>query len=115
MNDVTDVDLLSDASIFLSTHKSCENQAFNINNGDLFRWKHLWPKIAEHFGMETGPNLHMNLVSMMGTPDKKELWEETVKASPLSQCCRNQAAVQVKHTLTELSGSIRFCTLFACC
>lgn len=39
VNDVTDVDLLSDASIYVSTHQQCENQAYNISNGDLFRWK----------------------------------------------------------------------------
>ena len=39
VNDVTDVDLLSDAAIYVSTHPQCENQAYNINNGDLFRWK----------------------------------------------------------------------------
>ena len=39
VNDVTDVDLLSQASIYVSTHQQCENQAYNINNGDLFRWK----------------------------------------------------------------------------
>jgi len=81
VNDVTDVDLLSDATIYLSTHKACENQAYNINNGDLFRWSQLWPKIAKHFNMETGPNLHINLVQMMGTPEKKDLWAKTVKVS----------------------------------
>lgn len=39
VNDVTDVDVLSQASIFVSTHQQCESQAYNINNGDLFRWK----------------------------------------------------------------------------
>ena len=33
----------------------------------------LWPKIAKHFRMETGPNLHINLVTMMNTPEKKDL------------------------------------------
>lgn len=79
VNDVTDVDLLSEASIHVSTHKQCENQAYNINNGDLFRWKDLWPKIAKHFGLETGPNLHINLVSIMNTPEKKDIWAKTVK------------------------------------
>lgn len=41
----------------------------------------LWPKIAKHFRMETGPNLRMDLVSIMSTPDKKELWAKTVKVS----------------------------------
>ncbi|MBI4188911.1 MAG: hypothetical protein HY525_00045 [Betaproteobacteria bacterium] len=25
------------------------NQAFNVSNGDLFRWKHLWPALAGFF------------------------------------------------------------------
>lgn len=79
VNDVTDVDLLSDATIYLSTHKACENQAYNISNGDVFRWKELWPKIAKHFDMETGPNLHISLVTIMGTPEKEKIWAETVK------------------------------------
>lgn len=41
----------------------------------------LWPKIAKHFGLETGPNLHINLVSIMNTPEKKDIWAKTVKVS----------------------------------
>ena len=77
------MDVLCAATIFISTHKQCENQAYNINNGDLFRWKELWPKIAKHFGLETGPNLHINLTTQMGTPDKKELWDKIVKVTAL--------------------------------
>ena len=31
-----------------------ENEAFNIANGDVFRWRWLWPQIAEHFGLDVG-------------------------------------------------------------
>ena len=31
-----------------------QDGAFNITNGDQFRWKHLWPKVAEWFGLEVG-------------------------------------------------------------
>lgn len=41
----------------------------------------LWPKIAAHFGMETGPNLHISLDRVMNTPDKKDIWAKTVKVS----------------------------------
>lgn len=46
-----------------------------------FVWMQLWPKIAAHFGMETGPNLHISLDTMMNTPDKKDIWAKTVKVS----------------------------------
>jgi nucleoside-diphosphate-sugar epimerase len=28
--------------------------AYNITNGDVFRWSHVWPKIAQWFGVEVG-------------------------------------------------------------
>ena len=28
--------------------------AFNITNGDVFRWKHVWPEICAFFGLEEG-------------------------------------------------------------
>src|SRR5260370_7562480 len=31
------------------------NQAFNIVNGDIFRWRWLWPKLAADFGIEAAP------------------------------------------------------------
>ena len=35
---VCDADLLAEAAIHCSTTPECANQAFNINNGDTFRW-----------------------------------------------------------------------------
>jgi hypothetical protein len=32
--------------------KLVANEAFNISNGDYYRMEHLWPKIADYFGME---------------------------------------------------------------
>lgn len=39
----------------------------------------LWPKIAAHFHMESGPNLHISLDTVMNTPEKKDIWAKTVK------------------------------------
>jgi len=50
--DVTDADLLGEQLIWACTHKEAENEAFNIANGDTFRWRWMWPQIAEHFGIE---------------------------------------------------------------
>jgi nucleoside-diphosphate-sugar epimerase len=50
--DVTDADLLGEQLIWACTHKEAENEAFNIANGDTFRWRWLWPQIAEYFSVE---------------------------------------------------------------
>jgi nucleoside-diphosphate-sugar epimerase len=52
VTDVTDSDLLAEQLVWASTHPEGRNEAFNIANGDVFRWRWLWPRIAEHFGVE---------------------------------------------------------------
>lgn len=71
--DITDAGLLAKATVWAATNPQCANQAFNITNGDLFRWNDLWPKIAYYFKMEVAPPLNMPLQTVM--VDKAELWE----------------------------------------
>ena len=51
VTDVTDADLLAEQIIWAGTHGAGQDQAFNIANGDVFRWRTLWPLIADHFGV----------------------------------------------------------------
>lgn len=75
--EMTDATLLAKATVWAATEPQCGNQAFNINNGDLFRWNELWPKIASYFEMETAPPLPMPLDVMM--QDKEALWQRMVE------------------------------------
>ncbi|MET0702136.1 MAG: SDR family oxidoreductase [Mycobacterium sp.] len=52
LTDVTDADLLGEQMLWAATHPNGQNEAFNIANGDVFRWRWLWPQIAEMFGVE---------------------------------------------------------------
>ncbi len=72
--EMTDAGLLARATVWAATTKSCANQAFNINNGDLFRWSEMWPKIANFFDLEVAPPLPMSLATIMD--DKESLWNE---------------------------------------
>ncbi|KAI7841239.1 hypothetical protein COHA_005076 [Chlorella ohadii] len=74
--DVIDADLLADAMVHLATTEACANQAFNISNGDCFRWKDMWPAIAAWFCMETAPPVHLPLTQIMA--DKGEVWQRLV-------------------------------------
>ena len=51
LTDVTDADLLSEQMIWAATHAQGRNQAFNTANGDVFRWRWLWPQLAGCFGL----------------------------------------------------------------
>jgi len=52
LSDVTDARVLAEQLIWASTTDAARNQAFNITNGDFFRWSTLWFQLAEWFGIE---------------------------------------------------------------
>ena len=72
--ELTDAGLLAKATVWAATEPAAANQAFNITNGDLFRWNELWPKLAGWFGLEVAPPLQMSLQDVMS--DKEPLWKE---------------------------------------
>ncbi len=49
---VTGSKVLGDAALW-AAEKNADG-AFNITNGDVFRWSHVWPKLADWFGLEVG-------------------------------------------------------------
>jgi nucleoside-diphosphate-sugar epimerase len=55
LTDVTDARILARQLEWASTAEAARNQAFNIVNGDIFRWNWLWPKLAADFGIESAP------------------------------------------------------------
>lgn len=75
--EMTDATLLAKATVWAATDAKCANQAFNVNNGDLFRWDDMWPKIARYFGMEVAPPLPMSLATVMA--DKEPLWKNMIQ------------------------------------
>ncbi len=55
LTDVTDARILARHLEWAATSEAARDQAFNIVNGDIFRWNWLWPKIAGDFGIESAP------------------------------------------------------------
>ncbi|SEI45552.1 Nucleoside-diphosphate-sugar epimerase [Dyadobacter koreensis] len=52
LSDVTDARVLAEQMIWAAITPKAHNEAFNVTNGDIFRWKWLWKQIAEWFGIE---------------------------------------------------------------
>ncbi len=73
---VTDAGLLARAIEWMALAPQCANQAFNVTNGDLFRWEHLWPRLAAFFGLVAGPQRSLSLQALMA--DKAPVWERIV-------------------------------------
>jgi nucleoside-diphosphate-sugar epimerase len=56
LTDVTDARLLAKHLEWAALTQEAHGQAFNVVNGDVFRWRWLWPQIASYFGIEpAGP------------------------------------------------------------
>ncbi len=55
LTDVTDARVLAKHMGWAATTEAGRNQAFNIVNGDIFRWRWLWPKLAADFGIKGVP------------------------------------------------------------
>jgi nucleoside-diphosphate-sugar epimerase len=55
LTDVTDARVLARHLEWAATSEAAGDQAFNIVNGDIFRWNWLWPKLAADFGIEAAP------------------------------------------------------------
>jgi len=51
ITDVTDARLLARHLEWVATTPAAKNLAFNVVNGDQFRWRWLWPQIAAWFGV----------------------------------------------------------------
>jgi nucleoside-diphosphate-sugar epimerase len=74
--EMTDAGLLARAMVWAATEPTAANQAFNINNGDLFRWEEMWPKLADYFGIPAAPGVPISLASVMA--DKQDVWNAIV-------------------------------------
>jgi nucleoside-diphosphate-sugar epimerase len=80
--EMTDAELLAKATVWAATDPRCANEAFNINNGDLFRWEAMWPAIAASFDLEVAPPLPMSLDVAMA--DKEPVWDAMVRRHGLA-------------------------------
>ena len=52
LTDVTYARLLARHLEWAAETPAAHNQAFNVVNGDIFRWRWLWPQLAAYFGVQ---------------------------------------------------------------
>ena len=55
LTDMTDARQLAKHLLWAATTPAAFDQAFNVVNGDVFRWSWMWGRIAEWFGVEPAP------------------------------------------------------------
>jgi nucleoside-diphosphate-sugar epimerase len=55
LTDMTDARLLARHLEWAATTQTARDQAFNVANGDVFRWRWMWERIAKWFELEAAP------------------------------------------------------------
>ena len=85
LTDMTDARLLARHLAWAATTPAARYQAFNVVNGDVFRWSWMWGRIAAWFGLEPAP------LAGEGTPLEQQL----AGAAP------EWAALAARHGLIE--------------
>ncbi|MES2268734.1 MAG: SDR family oxidoreductase [Bacteroidota bacterium] len=109
LSDVTDARVLAAHLIWASTTDAARNQAFNVVNGDVFRWSRLWNKLAAYFDVEpVGFNgiiqsLEKEMAGYAG------IWEEIAKKYNLKETILDRLA-SAWHTDLDLGRPIEVMT-----
>ncbi len=77
---VTDAGQLAAGSLWAAEHAQA-GEAYNLTNGDLFRWQQLWESFARYFRMELAEPQRLRLGEQMA--DKAPVWDELTRENHL--------------------------------
>ena len=93
VTDITDARLLGRHVAWSATDPAGRNQAFNTVNGEVFRWRQMWGRVAEGLGVEAAdyPGEPQPLEGRMSHADR--VWSDIVARHDLAP-----------HAVTELAS-----------
>jgi len=78
---ITDSRILGQSAIWAAENE--KYGAFNITNGDVFRWSHVWPTLAEWFNVPVGEAQPISLSERLGA--LKPLWASIADRAQLKE------------------------------
>jgi nucleoside-diphosphate-sugar epimerase len=109
LTDVTDARQLARQLEWAATSEAARNEAFNIANGDIFRWSWMWPQIAGFFGLTAAPypGHPTPLVGQM--KDDGPVWARIARREDLAEADLNRLA-SAWHTDADLGREIEVVT-----
>ena len=85
ISDMTDAGILAKQLIWAASTEEARNTAFNVVNGDVFRWKWLWERIANYFDVEyEGYNGTVRSLDLQ-MRNHSMIWEEMVSKYDLAE------------------------------
>ncbi|WKL49262.1 SDR family oxidoreductase [Flavobacterium pectinovorum] len=109
ISDVTDAKILAEQIVWAASTTKAQNEAFNIANGDVFRWKWLWPQIAKWFEIDfEGYSDKIKPLDAL-LSQKQPIWTAIVKENKLVENDLNKLA-SAWHTDLDLGRPLEVMT-----
>jgi hypothetical protein len=84
LTDMTDARLLARHLEWAATTKAARNQAFNVVNGDVFRWNWMWARLAGWFGLQPAPYRGHAIPLERQLADAGPIWAEIARKHALA-------------------------------
>jgi nucleoside-diphosphate-sugar epimerase len=109
LTDVTDARLLAKHMEWAATSEAGRDQAFNVVNGDIFRWRWLWPKLAADFGIEAAPYPPKRMPLEQQLAEAGPAWAEIAAKRKLAERDLNKLS-SAWHTDADLGREIEVVT-----
>ena len=76
--DITDAGQLADHQLWAATTPAAADTAFNVVDGDVVRWRRLWPRLAAHLGVDPRGPGEQPLPLEQQMADAGPVWERLV-------------------------------------
>jgi nucleoside-diphosphate-sugar epimerase len=109
LTDITDARILAKQLLWAATTPAAKNQAFNIVNGDTFRWNWMWKRIADWFDVEAAPLEGEGVPLEEQLADAGPVWRSIAKKYGLAEPDINKLA-SAWHTDADLGRPIEVIT-----
>jgi nucleoside-diphosphate-sugar epimerase len=109
LTDMTDARLLAGHMLWATQTPAARDQAFNVVNGDIFRWSWMWPRIADWFGIAAAPFDGTILPLEQQMADDAGVWRRIAEREALAEPDLDRLA-SAWHTDADLGRPIEVAT-----
>ena len=85
LTDMTDARLLARHLEWAATTEAARNQAFNVVNGDVFRWSWMWSRLADWFGLQPATYSGEGIPLQRQLADAGPIWTDIARKHRLAE------------------------------